>query len=139
MMYEIVPHLFLSSFRDADPSSDFFVINCTRDLPMIQTHGGGTRLLVDDDPVNYSDKMTQNLPLMVRYIHDHVSRGHNVLVHCYAGQQRSAAVVAAYLIQYENMSVDEAVSYLKTKKPDAFAGGVHFMESLKSFYANVHK
>jgi protein tyrosine phosphatase len=129
-MYEIVPHLYLSSYQDAQTvPKDFFVINCSKDLPMVSTEGGGTRLYVDDAPHSL-ETMKRNLPLMVKYIEDHVNKGHNVLVHCFAGQQRSATVVAAYLIKNNNMSVDEAISYIKSKKPDAFYGGVHFLSAL---------
>ncbi len=131
MLYEIVPHLYLASYVDAKEAAgkNVFIINCTKDLPMIQTSGGGTRLYVDDHPSS-EETMTQLLPVMVKYIEDHVSKNHDVVVHCFAGQQRSAAVVAAYLMKTQGMTVDQAVEYIKSKKPDAFLGGVHFYNSL---------
>lgn len=130
-MYEIVPHLYLSNYTDAKGvPNDFFVINCTKNLPMVRSKSG-TRLAVNDDLRKESiDIMTQHLPLMVKYIDDHVRKGHNVLVHCAAGQQRSAAVVAAYLMKTKGFSVDQAVEFVKSKKPDAFLTGVNFRESL---------
>ncbi len=132
-MYEIVPHLYLSNYIDAKSvPGDFFVINCTKDLPMVNSKYG-TRLAVNDDLRPESiEIMRRNIPVITRYIDEHVSKGHNVLVHCAAGQQRSAAVVAAYLIKYRGMSLDEAISYVKSKKPDAFLSGVNFIEALKN-------
>lgn len=132
--YEIVPHLYLASFADTKEfeGSDVFVINCTKDLPMVQTKGGGTRLYVDDHPSS-EQTMSSSLNLMVSYIHDHVSQGKDVVVHCFAGQQRSAAVVAAYLMKHKGMTKEQAIKFIKTKKPDAFLGGVHFMDSLNKF------
>lgn len=132
-MYEIVPHLYLSNYIDAKSvPQDFFVINCTKDLPMVNSKYG-TRLAVNDDLRPESiEIMRRNIPLMTRYIDEHVSKGQNVLVHCAAGQQRSAAVVAAYLIKYRGMSIDEAIKYVKSKKPDAFLSGVNFIEALKN-------
>jgi protein-tyrosine phosphatase len=46
--------------------------------------------------------------------------GRNVLVHCSMGMQRSPAVVAAYLIKYNKLNVEEAMDYVKRKRPEAF-------------------
>lgn len=133
-MYEIIPHLYLSNFKDAEklqPDREIFVINCTNDLPIVPTAGGGTRLCVDDHP-DSEHIMTENIPLMIKYIDDHVQKNYDVLVHCYAGQQRSAAVIASYLIKTRGFSYDEAVEFIKSKKDDAFWDGVHFEESIKA-------
>lgn len=131
-IYEILPgKLYLSSYQgalelDPEQKKNFFVINCTKDLNMVPGFKYGTRLYVDDSP-NDVETMKNALPLMVKYIEDSNDK---VLVHCFAGQQRSAAVVAAYLMKHMNMSVREAVDFIKSKKPDAFAGGVHFFSAL---------
>lgn len=138
-MYEIVPQrLYLSNYQDAIAAAaaddSLFVINCTKDLPTVKTKYG-TRLYVDDSPASV-DTMTENLPLMVKYIED-APPSTKVLVHCFAGQQRSAIVVAAYLMKTMGLSAQEAIDYVKSKKPDAFAGGVHFMESLVKYDPRV--
>jgi hypothetical protein len=129
--YEIFPHLYLASFEDAKEfaGSNVFIINCTKDLPMVSTTGGGTRLYVDDHPSS-EQTMSEMLPLMVRYIE---SAGKDVVVHCFAGQQRSATVVAAYVMRQTGWTPEQTVEFIKSKKPDAFLGGVHFMDSLKKF------
>lgn len=133
-MYEIIPKLYLSNYRDVvnslDSDSEFFVLNCTKDLPMVRSKYGGTRLYVDDSPLS-EKTMTKNLPVMIKYIDDQLKRNHNVVVHCYAGQQRSAAVIATYLINKKGMSYEEAIKYIKSKKHDAFYDGVHFEDSIK--------
>lgn len=129
-MYEIIPNLYLSSYRDVPQNEDVFIMNCTKDLPLTQSKYGGTRLFVDDSPMS-EQTMTQNIPLMVEYIDDQLRQGHPVVVHCFAGQQRSAAVVASYLIIKKGFSYDQAVSFIKNKKPDAFYDGVHFEKSIK--------
>lgn len=129
--YEIFPHVYLASFEDAKEftGTDVFVINCTKDLPMIYTKGGGTRLYVDDHP-NSELTMSSLLPTMVRYIEN---AGKDVVVHCFAGQQRSATVVAAYVMRQTGWTPEQTVEFIKNKKPDAFLGGVHFMDSLTKF------
>lgn len=132
--FEIFPHVYLASFQDAKEfeGSDVFLINCTKDLPMIQTKGGGTRLYVDDHPSS-EHTMSSSLSLMVRYVNDQTSSGKDVVVHCFAGQQRSAAVVAAYIMRQTGWTPEQTVDFIKSKKPDAFLGGVHFIDSLKKF------
>ena len=56
-----------------------------------------------------------------------------VLVHCFAGMQRSCALVACYLVKYNNMTPHDAIDYIKLKRPIAFFGKVNFMETILSF------
>ena len=65
-------------------------------------------------------------------MHDTLQQNKPVLVHCFAGIQRSCALVACYLIKYNNMTPDEAIDYIKLKRPIAFFGNVNFMEILKN-------
>jgi dual specificity phosphatase 12 len=91
----------------------------------------GTRLPVNDDRQPESIRIMQRyLPKILDDIDSKRIAGINVLVHCRAGQQRSAAVIAAYLMKTTHMTPDEAVSYVKSRKPDAFFTGVNFYEAL---------
>lgn len=51
------------------------------------------------------------------YLRDCVLLKQNVLVHCNAGVSRTSTVAIGYLMQYENMSFDEAHKLVKTKRP----------------------
>lgn len=50
------------------------------------------------------------------YISDARGCGGSVLIHCNAGVSRSAAVIIAYLMKYNNLSFDQAYKYLKAKR-----------------------
>jgi protein-tyrosine phosphatase len=65
-------------------------------------------------------------------IHLALQENKPVLVHCFAGMQRSCALVACYLIKYNNMTPDEAIDYIKLKRPIAFFGKVNFVETLNN-------
>ena len=65
-------------------------------------------------------------------IHLALQQNKPVLVHCFAGMQRSCALVACYLIKYNNMAPHEAIEYIKSKRPIAFFGNVNFMNTLKN-------
>ena len=48
-----------------------------------------------------------------------MANGGKVLVHCYAGLSRSVTVIVAYLMQNERMLLDEALRFVKHKRPYA--------------------
>jgi protein-tyrosine phosphatase len=52
------------------------------------------------------------------------------------GQQRSCAVVACYLIKYYNLTPQEAIDFIKLKRPIAFFGNVNFLQTIEFFYQN---
>lgn len=142
MLYEIVPGLYLSNYpsaRDSRLSPNTLVVNCTKNLPMVKC--GGVRLAVNDDLQPESIQgMTKSLPVIVPYIDKAITVYRRpVLVHCAAGQQRSAAVVAAYLVYKYNYTIYQAIQIVKSKKPDAFLTGVNFENSLKDYYSYLHK
>lgn len=53
----------------------------------------------------------------VRWIDAQVRSGRKVLVHCAKGRGRSATLVAAYLIQSQGLTFDQARELLKAKRP----------------------
>ena len=61
-----------------------------------------------------------------------------VLVHCNAGISRSAAIVMAYLIQNEGMNVNDAFSYLRSKRP-ATCPNPGFLIQLENLYSSLQK
>jgi len=146
---EIVPHLWLGD-DDSSQSDDFLttqnikaIVNATTDVPTTKLNITYLRV-----PVNDSRKardiaiMTIYLPEAVQFVHmnrDHYHR--NVLVHCHAGVQRSATVVAAYLMKYYNFTLLQSINYVVSKRPQVFFNGniVNFMYSLIEFQDSIRK
>lgn len=62
-----------------------------------------------------------------------IARGMKVYVHCEKGHGRSPTMVAAYLIRYENKTVDEAVSTIWEKRQEIHLEEVQ-MKALEDFY-----
>lgn len=105
------------------------VVNCTKHLPFRfhnQTH---IRLPVDD-------AYDETIPLFnlwktqVPRISSLIDRGHTVLVHCHAGQQRSSATIAAILMYRNGTDAAHNIAKLKKLKSDAFWPRINFYRSL---------
>ena len=134
-MYEITPMLYVGSYSEAESyiarkeGVKVFVVNCTKDLPNLVTKC--YRVAVDDDGASESfDAMYNEFSRVTCKMHAALERGEEVIVHCKQGQQRSAAVVAAYIMRYMHYSLKSAIEYIKGKKRDAFFFRANFEISL---------
>lgn len=69
-------------------------------------------------------------------IHRNLVEGKSVLVNCRYGRSRSATIVAAYLIRYRNMGVDEALDFIKNKRSQVNPND-GYIEQLRKFETNL--
>ena len=53
---------------------------------------------------------------IVPIIHEELSKGKSVLVHCIWGKSRSCSFVAAYLIKYKHFTTDRALEFIRDKR-----------------------
>jgi protein-tyrosine phosphatase len=149
---KIISKLYLGNYQAAkDP--EFFkdkkikaVLNCTKDIPnhfACKKDIEYMRIPVDDS-LREPDfkKMYQFFPVIVEFIHKHiVLQKHNILIHCYAGRQRSAISVAAYLVAKLGMTPAEACKFIMDKRKEAFHFGLslNFEDSLNKYYKDLQK
>ena len=86
-------------------------------LPSEFTTGVGVTIchvaMEDHEPPN-----VQSLVEAVDFVESQVGSNKAVLVHCLAGEGRTGCVLAAYLIKSRKMGADEALSYLRSLKPE---------------------
>lgn len=59
---------------------------------------------------------TDDFMWAVNIIKSHIDRGHNVLVHCYAGMNRSVSMITAYIIYTSNLTLDTIIECLMRKR-----------------------
>ncbi len=139
---EILPGLWLGNAAAARDKTFFLekkiqsVFNCTKDLPFLPGPWTKHRVPVDD---NLRAEEIRNLELWsveIVYKILHASREGPVLVHCAAGMQRSAASVAMTLIAKLGMTTDQAVIYIKERRPIAFTPAINFEKAIRSFEAH---
>jgi len=69
------------------------------------------------------------------------NKGKCILVHCLAGNQRSAAFICAFLMYVKKFRLEEAISYLLEKKPNVFFFGsqINFKDSLNKLDNDLNK
>jgi protein-tyrosine phosphatase len=152
MCSKILPGLWIGNYKCAK-NKDFFVknkikavLNCTEDLPnsfMCSKNVEYMRIPVNDS-LKEKDfkKMLDYFPVIVEFLYKHVViEKHNVLVHCWAGRQRSAISVAAFLVKYFNMTPRKAIKYIISQRPEAFHFGksINFDQSLDKYYRSLKR
>ena len=133
MYTEINDFLYVGSANSVKFAHDFdLIVNCTTDIrEPKQYENQFIRLPMRDDPDCVDDAMSLLTHTNVlSIIHETIKNNKRVLVHCYAGEQRSCAVVACYLIRYNHMTPDDAVAYIQERHIDAFSGGVNLQKLL---------
>ncbi len=91
-------------------------------------------LKFNDDPEE-SDKLLQifDTTKILEKMHDYISRGKNVLVHCAMGVQRSATIVACYLLKYYKADINTTILHIKHRRPQSFENGVNFAKVLQHY------
>ena len=137
---EILPNLWLGNIL-ASRSSKFImgnnvsvIVNCSKDIPFCTNHTKNYRIAVDDNLKKKEvDIFYTYLDKIIPIIHTHLLNNDVILVHCYAGKQRSAAIIASYLIRYSKMSLKQSVESIKSKRFIAFTPEINFLDALISY------
>jgi protein-tyrosine phosphatase len=142
---EIIPRLWLGNVR-ASQDTEFIknnkiqvVFNCTKNLEFSPNIPIKYRIPLDD---NLQEDEIKNMELWsneiaFKIISEYLS-GKSILVHCMAGMQRSAAAVAMFLIAFYKMRANEAIIYIKQKRPIAFYHKANFGRSIEYFDKKFH-
>ena len=141
--HEILPGLWLGN-RGASQDTEFLrehqitaIFNCTKDIPFRQgVHPDmhQYRVPLDDNLEPEEIRNLEHWGWEVAYkVAKERSAGNRILVHCHAGMQRSAASLAIYLIATHRCTTEEAVAFIKQRRPIAFYGNVNFYKGIKGF------
>jgi dual specificity phosphatase 12 len=142
---EIIPRLWLGNSRAAK-DEDFIrskniqvVFNCTKNLPFSPIIPIKYRIYIDD---NLEEEEIRNMELWSNEIAYKIMSeyidGKTILVHCFAGMQRSAASVAFFLIAFLRMRALDAMKMIKEKRPIAFSPRANFGRSIDYFDRKFH-
>ena len=125
---EIIPNLWLGNRNAPQEIGNLvknnikLVINCSKDIIYpIDSNIHVIRLPIHDmNSVESNDILSDKIDYLTYIINVYLNNNIGVLVHCYAGVQRSATVVLCYLLKYKNMSLDMAKAIMKEKRSIVF-------------------
>ena len=109
------------------------IINCTPNLPFHSKNTTNYRLNVKDN-ISYNSNfiILKKALILLPIIHKHIGKT-KILIHCRAGQQRSATLATMYLMKYHNMSAEKAKNFIREKRPNAFFIGPNFNFAVNVF------
>jgi protein-tyrosine phosphatase len=138
--HEIIPRLWIGD-RIAASDPEFLkrnnitaVFNATKDLPFLDSVPRKYRIPVQD---NLEEEEITNMqkwaPEIIYKLIREYKEGNCILVHCYAGRQRSAAIMTMSLMVLLKKTADEAMRFLREKRPVAFFPFANFQEAIHGF------
>jgi protein-tyrosine phosphatase len=144
--HEIVPGLWLGN-KQASENTKWLketnitvVFNATKDITFNPIIKRQYRIPVDDnlqaDEIRNMTLWSQEI--IYKLLQEHKS-GQQVLVHCYAGMQRSAIIVAMYLVATRGMPWHQTITYIQGIRPIAFRPNVNFKNALIEFDKMYHR
>jgi protein-tyrosine phosphatase len=117
---QILADLYLGDAQDARHFKGI-VISVHEDLGTVPEHGIHLPILKPydwRDPTAIAEADPKALERAAAAIHAHRGAGRRVLVHCYAGIERSPLTVAYYLHRYGHAkTISEAYDIVRSKRP----------------------
>ena len=161
---KISENLYLGGIQSSEKNwNDFrLIVNCTKDIPFQSEQFGQRatslqqltpenakrscefgmdspeciRIPISDTPEECENFLKYIYKTNVLIIMNKaIVEGKPVLVHCYAGAQRSCALVACYLIEFYGVIPSVAMEHIRKHRPIAFFGGANFSQAIQRFYS----
>lgn len=138
--HEIEKNLWLGDFRSG-LDTEFLVsnniklvVNLSKDLDFTKLNIEKYRVPIHDNRSQESNiGMIKHFPNINTKIQTHINNNEGVLVHCRAGLQRSATVIALYLMKKHKIDFESAKSIIRSKRGIVFYPVVNFIEPIKYF------
>jgi atypical dual specificity phosphatase len=111
------------------------IVNASKDIPFLEGVPTRKYRVPVDDNLEEAEitNMSKWAPEIIYSVLTEYKKGAVILVHCAAGVQRSAAIVAMLLIVIKNMTADEAIRYIKSRRRIAFFPGINFKRAINEF------
>ena len=82
------------------------------------------------------EDILEDIEVLLPVIHKNLMEGKGVLCHCKRGRSRSASIVAAYLVKYKRMTVDDALEFIKSKRTQVSPNN-GYIEQLHIFESRI--
>ncbi|GIY43951.1 dual specificity protein phosphatase 22 [Caerostris darwini] len=115
-MFQVLPGLYLGSFRDGKDSDQLRNNDITH---IISIHDTAKEVVEDKKylcirvPDSPEENLSKYFSKCNDFIHDARSNGGNVLVHCLAGVSRSATIATAYIMSATTLTCKDALKVVR--------------------------
>ncbi|KAG8772641.1 hypothetical protein FRC20_001760 [Serendipita sp. 405] len=120
VMNEILPRLWLGDIASPQDAKTLEEKNIRSILSVmdweVYVPEGITHKQIWLDDVEHDDLLANMVP-SIEFIQSELDKGHGVLVHCFAGQSRSASIVAAYIMYSQKVDFPTARRQLRSARP----------------------
>ena len=133
---EIIPHLFLGSIGSASNLKQLQNFKITH---IICCAKGVQNFFPDNFKylnINLLDSQKEPIKKHFeesnKFIDDAIQNKGNVLIHCHAGISRSSAILIAYIMKTQKMSLDKVLELIRAKR-DKVKPNDGFIEQLKEY------
>ena len=139
ILVEIIPNLWLGDIDSLKNNTIEInnIINCHKNLHFLgnyQNYRFETHTNIEKYEII---KMYEYLVESVEFIYKNMLRDDSTLVFCENGNQKSASVVAAFLMKYGSHSKDSAIKSIRTKYNSAFYPDINYNLSLDMFGKDI--
>ena len=116
------------------------IINASTDIPFVSDKTKNIRVSVKDNlEKDQIIKLYTYLDNVTEYIYNSLMDNKKIFVHCYAGKQRSATIVCAYIMKYLNLSYKTSTELMKSKRIVVFTPLPNFDDALRLFEDKIAK
>ena len=132
---EIIPQLWLGNYLSSHNEKFIknnnikYIVNVTHNYPNLYKNIKYIRIPVRNSVIKSHKILKKNFNYINNFINNGLKKG-SVLVHCKSGHRRSATVVANYLMNKFNITVDEAIKIIKNKRPTVFPPKTYIKNTL---------
>ena len=110
-----------------------FIINISTDIPNYFCDITYLNISVNDKFILPEDTIT------LFNIFNALKEDKGILVHCKKGNNKSASIIASFLVKYMNLDLIDAVKYLIAIRPNCLSRLSNFTKGLTIFYKNLKK
>ena len=143
---EIYPNLWLGDIHSATnvrflkEKGINCIINCTESLPfpnlpqIIKKYRVAVKDNLQPDQIY---KLYTYLDVTVTKMYNLLKKGNKILVHCHARKQRSVAIIIAFLMKYAQLSKEESILLLRTKRDIAGLPVINFDKALAQYESDL--
>ena len=135
---EIIPNLWIGDYHSSINHNFLLenniktVINCSKNLKFVEFKNlNKLRIPIDDNRSNESNKkMLEYFEKFYDIIDQSLKNNEGVLVHCRMGCQRSATLIALYLMKKNNINFKQARKIIRSKRYYALYPFINFHKIL---------